>query len=142
MIETKTDASTDVESRDPVADYTGARDRETGSSSTRKGFSKRTRRLLGIVVIALIAALVWYFFFHKPAAPDSVVALSGRLEGDESAVAPKTGGRIVEIRVREGDSVKAGDTIAVLDDQQVRAKTRLVPSFRPRRRRPILHRIR
>lgn len=122
MIETKTDASADVESRDPVADYTGARDRETGSSSTRKGFSKRTRRLLGIVVIALIAALVWYFFFHKPAAPDSIVELSGRLEGDESAVAPKTGGRIVEIRVREGDSVKSGDTIAVLDDQQVRAR--------------------
>jgi HlyD family secretion protein len=31
-------------------------------------------------------------------------------------------GRISEVRVREGDTVKAGDTLAVLDDQQVRAR--------------------
>ena len=48
--------------------------------------------------------------------------MSGRIEGDDSAVAPKTAGRILEIRVREGDTVKAGDTIAVLDDAQVRAR--------------------
>jgi HlyD family secretion protein len=48
--------------------------------------------------------------------------LSGRIEGDDSAVASKTTGRIVEIHVREGDEVKAGDVIAVLDDAQVRAR--------------------
>ena len=48
--------------------------------------------------------------------------MSGRIEGDDSAVAPKTTGRILEIRVREGDTVKAGDTIAVLDDAQLRAR--------------------
>ena len=54
--------------------------------------------------------------------PDNVVVVSGRIEGDDAAVAPKLGGRILEIRVREGDSVKAGDVIAVLDDDQVRAR--------------------
>ena len=48
--------------------------------------------------------------------------MSGRIEGDDSAVSPKTAGRIIEIRVREGDTVKAGDTIATLDDAQVRAR--------------------
>jgi HlyD family secretion protein len=48
--------------------------------------------------------------------------LSGRIEGDDSAAAPKTAGRIIEIRFREGDSVKAGDTIATLDDEQIRAR--------------------
>ena len=48
--------------------------------------------------------------------------LSGRIEADEAAVAPKLGGRILEIRVREGDTVNAGDVIAVLDDEQVRAR--------------------
>lgn len=122
MIETKADVSTDPNIHDPAADSAKKHDRRAGSSSSRRSLSRRARGLIAIVVIALIAALVWYFFFRKPAAPDAVVALSGRLEGDESAVAPKTGGRIVEIRVREGDSVKAGDTIAVLDDQQVRAR--------------------
>jgi HlyD family secretion protein len=83
-------------------------------------------RLIGslvlLVALAGIGYLIWRIFFAGPQAPESVITLSGRIEGDDSAVAPKTGGRILEIRVREGDSVKAGDTIAVLDDQQIRAR--------------------
>ena len=60
--------------------------------------------------------------FSAPEIPDSIVVLSGRIEGDDSAVASKTTGRILEVRVREGDSVDAGDVIAVLDDAQVRAR--------------------
>lgn len=88
--------------------------------------ARRSRR--GIIVLLLLAALafagffLWKTFFAAPNVPDSVVLLSGRIEGDDSAVAPKTTGRILEVRVREGDSVKAGDTIAVLDDQQIRAR--------------------
>ena len=37
-------------------------------------------------------------------------------------MAAKTSGRIREIRVREGDVVKAGDVIAVLDDEQAVAR--------------------
>lgn len=88
--------------------------------------ARRSRR--GIIVLLLLAALatagffLWKTFFAAPNVPDSVVLLSGRIEGDDSAVAPKTTGRILEVRVREGDSVRAGDTIAVLDDQQIRAR--------------------
>jgi HlyD family secretion protein len=60
--------------------------------------------------------------YLKATAPEGIVSLSGRIEGDDSIVSPKTGGRILEIRAREGDTVKAGDTIAVLDDEQVRAR--------------------
>jgi HlyD family secretion protein len=71
----------------------------------------------------VVAALsVWRGFFASSGVPDSIVTVSGRIEGDDSAVAPKTAGRIVEVRVREGDSVKAGDIIAILDDAQVRAR--------------------
>jgi HlyD family secretion protein len=52
----------------------------------------------------------------------NVAQLSGPIEGDDSAVAPKTAGRIIAITVREGDVVKAGQTIATLDDEQVRAR--------------------
>jgi membrane fusion protein YbhG len=65
--------------------------------------------------------LVYRYFFAKPDAP-KVVALSGRIEGDDSAVAPKVTGRILEIRFREGDSVKAGEVIAILDDPQLHAR--------------------
>jgi len=85
---------------------------------------RRRRGLLPlfILILAVVAFFVWRGYFANPRVPDSIVTLSGRIEGDDSAVSPKTQGRILEIRVREGDSVKAGDTIAVLDDAQVRAR--------------------
>src|SRR5207253_7220619 len=48
-----------------------------------------------------------------PGIPDSRVALSGRIEGDDSAVASKTSGRIAEIRFREGDSVNTTNRCAL-----------------------------
>ncbi len=87
----------------------------------------RTRRKallrLVIAVLLVVAAIaIWRVFFHQAPLPDSIVALSGRIEGDDSAVSPKTAGRIVEITVREGDQVKAGQIIASLDDEQIRAR--------------------
>jgi membrane fusion protein YbhG len=54
--------------------------------------------------------------------PPGIVAVSGRIEGDDAAVGAKTSGRIREITVREGDRVEPGQPIAVLDDAQVRAR--------------------
>ncbi|HEV2522699.1 MAG TPA: HlyD family efflux transporter periplasmic adaptor subunit [Candidatus Acidoferrales bacterium] len=82
----------------------------------------RLKRILVIVGVVLLALLIWRIFFAAPGLPDSIVALSGRIEGDDSAVAPKTSGKILEITVREGDTVSAGQVIARLDDAQVRAR--------------------
>ena len=82
----------------------------------------RIRRMAIIAGVLVAAFLVWRFFLLGPDVPDSVVALSGRIEGDDSAVASKTTGRILEVRYREGDYVHAGDVIAVLDDEQIRAR--------------------
>jgi HlyD family secretion protein len=84
-----------------------------------------SRRFIPLIILLLLIVAgiaVWRVFFSQPKLPDNIVALSGRIEGDDSAVSPKTTGRILQIRFREGDSVKAGDVIAVLDDQQVRAR--------------------
>jgi len=87
---------------------------------------RRARRVIVVLIVLLALAGaafgIWKAFFSSPPVPDNLVLLSGRIEGDDSAVAPKTTGRILEVRFREGDSVKAGDVIAVLDDQQVRAR--------------------
>jgi len=87
--------------------------------------SQQTRRKvlpLVLIILIVLGIVLWKFVFSKPAAPETVVALSGRIEGDDSAISPKTSGRIAEVRYREGDTVKTGDTIAVLDDAQVRAR--------------------
>lgn len=82
----------------------------------------RVVRVLIILVVLIIAGVVWEVFFAAPRLPASIIALSGRIEGDDSAVAPKTSGKILEITVREGDTVTAGQVIARLDDAQVRAR--------------------
>ncbi len=83
------------------------------------------RRFLPLVVLLVLVGavfLIWRLFFAAPPVPASIVPLSDRIEGDDSAIAPKTAGRIIDIRVREGDSVRAGDVIATLDDSQIRAQ--------------------
>ena len=92
--------------------------------------NRRALRILALVVfLAVAGALVWAKpWITLPSIikggnnTDRTIALSGRIEGDDSAVASKTTGRILEVRVREGDSISAGQILAVLDDQQVRAR--------------------
>ena len=107
---------------------TEAKEQQTPERAQPAGQDTKAKRrralapLVAIVVLAAAAFVIWRLFFSAPAIPDSIVVLSGRIEGDDSAVASKTTGRILEVQVREGDSVKAGDVIATLDDEQVRAR--------------------
>lgn len=76
-----------------------------------------------VVVVALLAVagfFVWRAFFAV-STPKNVVFLSGRIEGDDSAIASKQPGRILTINFREGDPVRKGDVIATLDNAQARA---------------------
>jgi HlyD family secretion protein len=82
----------------------------------------RLVRILLIAGVVVAAFVIWKLFFAAPNLPASIIALSGRIEGDDSAVAPKTSGKILEVTVREGDTVTAGQVIARLDDAQVRAR--------------------
>src|SRR2546425_7873280 len=80
------------------------------------------RRPLVVVAVAVVMSLVvfavWRLFLAPSAVAPDVIAVSGRIEGDDSAVATKTSGRIREITVREGDRVEAGEGIAGLAEQE------------------------
>lgn len=89
--------------------------------------SDAPRRPHPVVLVLVVAALagggvtLWRMRAAAAVNP-GVVTLSGRLEGDDSAVASRVPGRVVRITVREGDAVKAGQVIAELDDDQVAAR--------------------
>jgi len=91
------------------------------SGSSQAASSKKVAPFVAVAALAIVGVVVWRLFF-VPSTPSSVVELTGRVEGDDSAVAAKVAGRILEIRVREGDEMKAGDVIAVLDDRQVQSR--------------------
>ena len=88
---------------------------------TERRFSRSLVVLIILVALAVGAILVWRAFFANRT-PENILTLSGRIEGDDSAIAPKVSGRILEVRFREGDYVEAGETIAILDDAQVHAR--------------------
>ena len=85
--------------------------------------SARLRSVARTVIpsLALLALAAGGYLTHgflmKPAVPPKLVRFPD-IEGDDFAVGPKVTGRILEIRVRGGDSVKAGDVLAMLDDPQ------------------------
>ena len=113
------------EKRDASPDRIEPQPQLQNPSAAQPGAPRSRRRIVllaVVVVIAIGAYFAWRAFFATPKLTESIVALSGRIEGDDSAIAPKTSGRILEIRSREGDSVKAGDIIAMLSDEQVRAR--------------------
>ena len=73
--------------------------------------------VLGFVAVVIIVALIGFFALDRD--PDII---QGQVEVSEYRVSSKVPGRILEIRVKEGDFVKAGDTLAILDAPEVRAK--------------------
>ena len=103
--------------------------RRTRWTRLREAAGSRFRRIRRVVIILLLivalaaaALLIWKLFFAKRGVPENIVILSGRIEGDDAAIAPKTMGRILEMRFREGDCVKAGDIIAILSEEQLLAR--------------------
>jgi len=109
----------------PVAAQPSQAKPKTAPADAKPPRSMGRRIIVSLAVILILAAIgfgVWRVFFYAPPMSPNIVPLSGRIEGDDSAVSPKTSGRILEIRVREGDRVSTGDIIAVLDDEQLRAR--------------------
>lgn len=76
-----------------------------------------------VLVLLAVGAYFGYQRFLAPTPlPSDVIVMTGRIEGDDSAVSAKAPGRILEITVREGDSVEAGAILARIDDEQIRAR--------------------
>jgi len=73
--------------------------------------------ILGFVTVVIIVAVIGFFIFDRD--PD---LMQGQVEVEEYRVSSKVPGRILEIRVKEGDYVHAGDTLAIIDAPEVRAK--------------------
>lgn len=73
--------------------------------------------IIGFAAAVAIVALIGFFALGRD--PELI---QGQVEVSEYRVSSKVPGRILELRVKEGDYVKVGDTLAILDAPEVRAK--------------------
>jgi HlyD family secretion protein len=76
---------------------------------------KRFFRTLTAHRILLAALGIVFLSACGPKAPADRVRVSGQVEATDVQTGPQVGGRLLELRVMEGDRVKAGDLIAKLD---------------------------
>ncbi len=82
--------------------------------------SQRNNILLAILAFILVivtVAIIGYLTIDK-----EEIIIQGQVDVTEYRVSSKVPGRILELRVKEGDFVHAGDTLAIIDAPEVRAK--------------------
>lgn len=72
--------------------------------------------ILVLLVSAIGVAIYWYVTTQNSTKATGALTGSGTVETTEVAISPEMTGRIIEVSVAEGDSVKAGDTLFKLDD--------------------------
>jgi multidrug resistance efflux pump len=75
-------------------------------------------RILFVIVALFVGSLVWYYVStdHTPE-----LVLLGTVDADQVIVSPEVAGRIVRLAVQEGQDVRAGDLVALLDRDELAA---------------------
>ena len=73
----------------------------------------RNRLFLVIALITICGAAAGWYLAHRP--PANEVLASGTIEVIQSDLSPKVQGRLVDLRVNDGDAVKKGEVLAVLE---------------------------
>lgn len=75
-----------------------------------------------IVIVVVAVVLGGAYYFLRPRAQGDGLGASGTVEATEAALGFQLAGRIEAIRAREGDNVKAGDTLAIIDRAELNAR--------------------
>ena len=81
------------------------------------------RYALPALGLMILLALVWSFLARwLNTLPDGLLAASGRIEGDETVIAPKLAGQITQVLKDKGDPVQPGDLLVRISSEQLDAQ--------------------
>ena len=100
----------------------------SGGISVRSGKFRRILAVIGLVVVAG-GIYAWYRAAHR-SDDKSRLVLQGNIDVRQVNLAFKVDGRIVELAVDEGDSVEAGQVVAMLDKRYFEDDLRLAKARR------------
>ena len=82
--------------------------------------SQNVNMLIAFFSLAAVIIIVTLIGFYTLGKGPEVI--QGQAEADEYRVSSKVPSRVLEFRVHEGDQVKAGDTLVILEAPEVLAK--------------------
>ncbi len=79
---------------------------------------------LGLLIASLLLGIFAWRLVREEPLPAGIYRTHGRSEARRIDIAARYGGRLVEVTVREGDRVEAGQIVARLDASEVEARLR------------------
>jgi membrane fusion protein (multidrug efflux system) len=92
---------------------------EQPAAPAKAGSSRRTIfTIMGVVLLGLVAVGVRRWLYSL----SHVSTDNAQVDGHIIPILPKVGGYVIEVRTDENRSVKAGDTLVVLDDRDYKAR--------------------
>ena len=74
--------------------------------------------IIAIIVIVVILSVILIGLTHSTPEP----VIQGEVEISDYRLSSKVPSRVMKIKVQEGDFVKKGDTVAIMEAQEVAAK--------------------
>lgn len=87
-------------------------------------WSRRKLALLLVLIGCGVGGLAYWYTHRIPPIPAGIAFGNGRIEADPIDIATKFAGRIAQLRVDEGDVVKAGQVLAVMDTRDLETSLR------------------
>ncbi|WP_223278206.1 HlyD family secretion protein [Nostoc sp. 'Peltigera membranacea cyanobiont' 232] len=112
-----------VKEREPAQVEQPTKPNSVEEKEKQKPWQKIPKPIWVIGAVLLLAGVgygVYRLFFYSPDAAG--LSLSGRIEGYETDVSAKIGGRVAQVSAREGDTVKSGQILVQIDDSDLRAQ--------------------
>lgn len=102
---------------------------KTGNSKTALTASKMSPTHKGpprifVVLAAGIALAAAYLWWQNTQQQKPGLFVSGRLEGYETNIGAKVGGRVLFVKYREGEQVKRDELLVRINDEEIRAQLR------------------
>lgn len=69
------------------------------------------------MIVAVIAVTAIVVARHVLTPREGLIQVSGRVESDDVTLASRVTGKVIAIRVREGDTTRTHEVMALLDDR-------------------------
>lgn len=84
---------------------------------------KKKLKIIILILIVLGGSAAFWYWKNRPGKMAELF-ISGRIEGYETNIGPKIGGRVDFVAGREGDLVKKGQLLVKISDDDIQAKLR------------------
>ena len=91
------------------------------AAPAQKFWQKSRVLVLAGIIIAGGAGGAYWWTHRVPALPPGIAFANGRLEADEIDIQSKFAGRVLQLLVDEGDLVKGGQVLAIMDTRDLEA---------------------